>query len=77
MLLDNKTFILPALENGEAIQILRYEKGQLFVPHVDYFKDVKGNKKGNRVATVLMYLANVAQGGETVFTKAAVQKAIF
>nr|CAD1840355.1 unnamed protein product [Ananas comosus var. bracteatus] len=62
------------VENGEAIQILRYEKGQLFVPHVDYFKDVKGNKKGNRVATVLMYLANVTQGGETVFTKAAVQK---
>ncbi|XP_052196950.1 probable prolyl 4-hydroxylase 7 [Diospyros lotus] len=58
---------LPA-ENGEAIQILRYELGQKYEPHFDYFYD-KFNQElgGHRDATVLMYLSNVKRGGETVF----------
>lgn len=55
-------------ENGESIQILHYENGQKYEPHFDYFHD-KANQElgGHRVATVLMYLSDVAKGGETVF----------
>ncbi|KAJ0704259.1 putative procollagen-proline 4-dioxygenase [Helianthus annuus] len=56
------------LENGEAIQVLQYEKGQKYLPHWDYFQD-KANQAlgGHRIATVLMYLSNVEKGGETIF----------
>ncbi|CAI0455772.1 unnamed protein product [Linum tenue] len=59
------------VENGEAIQILRYELGQKYEPHFDYFHD-KANQAlgGHRIATVLMYLSNVAKGGETIFPNA-------
>ncbi|KAG6542532.1 hypothetical protein Mapa_016003 [Marchantia paleacea] len=58
-------------ENGEAIQVLRYEYGQKYEPHFDYFQD-KYNQVlgGHRVATVLMYLSDVIKGGETVFPSA-------
>ncbi|GIL58141.1 hypothetical protein Vafri_12998 [Volvox africanus] len=58
------------VENGEGIQVLRYEKTQKYDPHHDYFsfegRDANG---GNRMATVLMYLATPEEGGETVFPK--------
>ncbi|KAG6398280.1 hypothetical protein SASPL_139735 [Salvia splendens] len=56
------------VENGEAMQILHYEHGQKYEPHFDFFHD-KANLElgGHRVATVLMYLSDVAKGGETVF----------
>lgn len=54
--------------NGEGIQVLRYEKGQEYKPHFDYFfhKDGESNG-GNRLATVLMYLTTPEKGGETIF----------
>ncbi|XP_071914820.1 probable prolyl 4-hydroxylase 7 [Coffea arabica] len=56
------------VENGEAMQILHYEHGQKYEPHFDYFHDKENQKLGgHRVATVLMYLSDVAKGGETVF----------
>lgn len=60
-------------ENGEAIQVLRYENGEKYEPHYDYFHD-KNNIAlgGHRIATVLMYLSNVTKGGETVFPNAPV-----
>ncbi|PIN03393.1 Procollagen-proline dioxygenase [Handroanthus impetiginosus] len=59
---------LQKAQNGEAMQILRYELGQKYESHFDFFHD-KANLElgGHRVATVLMYLSNVEQGGETVF----------
>lgn len=55
-------------ENGESIQVLRYEHGEKYEPHYDYFIDkVNQEHGGHRVATVLMYLSNVERGGETVF----------
>ncbi|CAM8921757.1 unnamed protein product [Rhodiola kirilowii] len=55
-------------ENGESIQVLRYEVGQQYMPHRDYFNDEFNIKNGGqRIATVLMYLSNVEEGGETVF----------
>jgi hypothetical protein len=60
-------------ENGEDIQVLRYEHGQKYDPHFDYFADkVNIARGGHRVATVLMYLTNVTKGGETVFPNAEV-----
>ncbi|KAG1347556.1 Prolyl 4-hydroxylase 2 [Cocos nucifera] len=58
-------------ENGESMQILRYQKGQKYEPHFDYFRD-KFNiaRGGHRFATVLMYLSNVKKGGETIFPSA-------
>lgn len=57
-------------ENGEGIQILKYIDGQKYEPHTDYFHDAFNKRKesgGQRVATVLMYLATPEEGGETVF----------
>jgi len=58
-------------ENGESIQVLRYQYGQKYEPHFDYFHD-KNNQAlgGHRIATVLMYLSDVVKGGETVFPSA-------
>ncbi|CAM8944783.1 unnamed protein product [Rhodiola kirilowii] len=62
------TWTFLPIENGEAMQVLRYELGQKYEPHRDYFTD-KHNQRfgGHRVATVLMYLSNVIKGGETIF----------
>lgn len=55
-------------ENGEDMQVLRYKLGEKYEPHYDYFTDsVNTTRGGNRVATVLLYLTDVAEGGETVF----------
>ncbi|KAL8491359.1 hypothetical protein ACS0TY_023115 [Phlomoides rotata] len=59
------------VENGERIQVLRYEKEQLYRPHHDYFSDTFNLKfGGQRVATMLMYLSDNVEGGETYFPKA-------
>ncbi|KAL3634257.1 putative prolyl 4-hydroxylase 3 [Castilleja foliolosa] len=63
------TFI-PA-EHGEGLQILHYEEGQKYEPHYDYFLDEFNTKNGGqRIATLLMYLSDVEEGGETVFPAA-------
>ncbi|XP_058201340.1 probable prolyl 4-hydroxylase 4 [Rhododendron vialii] len=60
-------------ENGEDIQVLHYEHGQKYDPHYDYFVDnVNIARGGHRIATVLMYLSDVAKGGETVFPSAEI-----
>ncbi|PKI45624.1 hypothetical protein CRG98_033940 [Punica granatum] len=60
------TFI-PA-EHGEGLQILHYEFGQKYEPHHDYFGDPFNTRNGGqRTATMLMYLSDVEEGGETVF----------
>ncbi|XP_057500168.1 probable prolyl 4-hydroxylase 10 [Actinidia eriantha] len=63
------TFI--PVEHGEGLQILHYEVGQRYEPHYDYFNDEFNTKNGGqRIATVLMYLSDVEEGGETVFPAA-------
>ncbi|EER98153.1 hypothetical protein BDA96_02G069700 [Sorghum bicolor] len=58
-------------ENAENMQILRYEHGQKYEPHFDYFHDkINQVRGGHRYATVLMYLSTVDKGGETVFPNA-------
>ena len=59
--------LLP-VEHGEGLQVLKYEKEQKYDAHWDYFFHRNGiTNGGNRYATVLMYLTDVEEGGETVF----------
>ncbi|KAL6507616.1 hypothetical protein OROGR_023811 [Orobanche gracilis] len=63
------TFI--PVEHGEGLQVLHYEVGQKYEPHYDYFQDEYNTQNGGqRIATVLMYLSDVEEGGETVFPAA-------
>ena len=65
-------------ENAEDIQIQRYERGQKYEPHFDYFHDkINQVRGGHRYATVLMYLSTVHKGGETVFPNAKVPQTPF
>ncbi|CAL9071265.1 unnamed protein product [Musa textilis] len=65
------TFI--PVEHGEGLQVLHYEVGQKYEPHLDYFADEFNTKNGGqRIATFLMYLSDVEEGGETVFPNAKV-----
>jgi prolyl 4-hydroxylase len=61
------------VENGEPIQVLHYLPGGEYKPHYDYFDPTQpGNDRvlamgGQRIATVVMYLNDVAAGGSTAF----------
>ncbi|KAK9165047.1 hypothetical protein Scep_000238 [Stephania cephalantha] len=64
-------FTFVPVENGEGLQVLHYEVGQKYEPHFDYFQDEFNTRNGGqRIATVLMYLSDVEEGGETVFPAA-------
>jgi prolyl 4-hydroxylase len=56
--------------HGEAFNVLRYEHMQHYDSHYDYFdpKDF-GPQPSQRIATVLVYLSEVLEGGETVFKR--------
>ncbi|GBF92354.1 hypothetical protein Rsub_05556 [Raphidocelis subcapitata] len=51
-------------ENAEDMQVLRYDIGQYYKKHFDGLED---DHAGPRVATVLIYLSDVEEGGETAF----------
>lgn len=55
-------------EYGEGLQVLRYEVGQEYRPHQDYFD--KPGEYGQRTTTVLLYLNTPEEGGGTVFPDA-------
>tara|TARA_B100001750_G_C15454893_1_gene571031 strand:+ start:711 stop:1352 length:642 start_codon:yes stop_codon:yes gene_type:complete len=61
------------LENAESFQVLHYSTTQEYQPHMDTFdsktdlgKSYLGNS-GQRIITVLGYLNDVDEGGETAF----------
>jgi prolyl 4-hydroxylase len=60
-------------ENGEGLQILHYGPGAEYKPHYDYFDPGEPGtptilrRGGQRVGTVIMYLAEPEKGGGTVF----------
>lgn len=57
------------IENGEGIQILNYKIDDQYKAHFDYFPEqqVDLERGGQRVSTLVMYLNDVEQGGETSF----------
>ncbi|TKC81486.1 2-oxoglutarate-dependent dioxygenase [Trinickia terrae] len=66
------------LENGEGLQILHYKVGGEYRAHYDYFDpNTKGSavhiqRGGQRVATLVVYLNDVPDGGETTFPEAGI-----
>ncbi|GKV68881.1 2OG-Fe(II) oxygenase [Sporosarcina sp. NCCP-2716] len=54
------------IEHGEGLQILKYEPGQQYKAHHDFFS-ANSNVTNNRISTLVMYLNDVEQGGETFF----------
>ena len=61
------------LENGEGLQVLRYQPGAEYKPHYDYFDPAQPGtpsilkRGGQRVASLVMYLNTPTRGGATVF----------
>jgi len=59
----------------DGIQVLRYEVGQAYIPHEDYFQISQSQDHNwdpavggsNRFATIFLYLNDVEEGGHTVF----------
>lgn len=62
--------------HAEPLQVLRYQPGEEYQPHFDYFAaDTAGASRhlkhgGQRVSTLVLYLTDVEAGGETVFPEA-------
>jgi prolyl 4-hydroxylase len=60
-------------ENGEGLQILHYRPGAEYKPHYDYFDPKEPGtptilkRGGQRVGTLVMYLAEPEKGGGTTF----------
>ena len=57
---------------------MKYEVGQEFKPHHDYFPDLgmpyeQKDKGGDRIVTALIYLSEPTSGGETYFPDAGVE----
>jgi prolyl 4-hydroxylase len=69
------------LENGEGLQILHYGTSGEYRAHFDYFPpDQAGSavhtaRGGQRVATLVIYLNDVPEGGETTFPEAGISVA--
>jgi len=61
------------LENGEGLQILRYDPGAEYKPHYDYFDPAQAGtptilkRGGQRVASLVCYLNTPTSGGQTIF----------
>ncbi|EWG11221.1 2OG-Fe(II) oxygenase [Cytobacillus firmus] len=57
------------VEHGEGLQILNYKIGQEYKAHFDFFSSTSRAASNPRISTLVMYLNNVEQGGETYFPK--------
>jgi prolyl 4-hydroxylase len=61
------------VEQGEPLQILHYHETGEYLPHHDYFAETETGsaqhivRGGQRIATMVIYLSQVAQGGDTHF----------
>ncbi|KAH9695233.1 hypothetical protein WN944_028677 [Citrus x changshan-huyou] len=77
---EDKTGILELIEHkiaratmlpqthGEAFNVLRYEIGQKYDSHYDAFNPAEyGPQMSQRLASFLLYLSDVEEGGETMF----------
>jgi prolyl 4-hydroxylase len=61
------------VENGEGLQVLRYGTGGHTAPHFDFLIPSNAtnsdsiSRSGQRLSTLIVYLNDLPQGGETVF----------
>ncbi len=61
------------VDHGEGLQVLQYRPGGEYRPHFDFFPPEKPTSRislkngGQRVATLIVYLNTVEDGGETYF----------
>ncbi|XP_010530716.1 PREDICTED: probable prolyl 4-hydroxylase 9 isoform X2 [Tarenaya hassleriana] len=54
--------------HGESFNVLRYELGQKYDSHYDVFNPAEyGPQSSQRIASFLLYLSDVEEGGETMF----------
>lgn len=64
------------VENGEGLQVLRYSNGGYTAPHFDFLIPSNAHnsdslaRSGQRVSTLIVYLNDVPEGGETIFPHA-------
>jgi hypothetical protein len=59
----NKDNLIYFVSQDEGFQVLKYEKGQFYKTHLDY------GKENSRVLSVLLYLNEDYEGGETYFPR--------
>lgn len=57
------------IEHAEGLQILQYKPGQEYKAHYDFFASTSKAANNNRISTLIMYLNDVEEGGETTFPK--------
>ncbi len=55
------------VEHGEGLHILNYKQGQEYKAHYDYFKSKVKPTNNPRISTLVLYLNDVEEGGETYF----------
>lgn len=55
------------LAHAEGLQVLHYAPGQEFKAHFDYFAQHHPSSQNNRISTLVVYLNDVEEGGETTF----------
>lgn len=61
-----------SMDSAEELQVVNYGIGGHYEPHYDFARkreNAFAKQGGNRIATVLFYMSDVAQGGATVFTE--------
>lgn len=63
------TLMQVPMEHAEGLQVLHYEPGQEFKPHYDYFGPTHPSSPNNRISTLVIYLNDVEEGGETTFPR--------
>lgn len=56
-------------EHGEGLHILNYQPRQEYKEHFDYFTSTSTAASNNRIATLVIYLNDVEEGGSTFFPK--------
>ncbi|MEK3726188.1 2OG-Fe(II) oxygenase [Paenibacillus sp. FSL H8-0034] len=55
------------VEHSDGLQVLLYTPGQEYRPHYDFFTETSRASANNRISTLVMYLNDVEEGGETAF----------
>jgi prolyl 4-hydroxylase len=55
------------IEHAEGLQVLHYGPGQEYRDHHDFFAPNTPSARNNRISTLVIYLNDVEEGGETVF----------